>query len=399
MLLKIRIVDTETDLIALETEWNDLLERSSNATIYTTFEWVREAWNICQTGAKPFILKFYDGVTLVGIIPLRIKTSRLGIKVLQHISMGLPHLSIADMLDTLSATGYEEMVIQSFAIFVKKQKHRWDTIDWQEVPSTSSTSSVLLPAIQGVGLKYVETVQNETFLIKLPATWDEFLSQLSTEMRNTIKRKTRKILREQNASFERISTCEEVDQVLLIMRDFIDKRWEESGKDIQNHEVFDFGRKLAPALLKRGWLDLNVIKVDNRPIAINWNFRFRGMVYYFRTAFDLGLEWRKYSPGIILLAYCIEQAIKDNFHSYHLLRGQFEYKVRLGTRMEKNYWFCITHQPLLYIYYRNRPYMNKVKAEAKQHFQRIHAVLRQKYRPKSGEPLLHPSTSTDEGLS
>ena len=111
MQLQVRVVDTTAGFFALESEWNDLHERSANGTIFSTFDWAAVCWkyNNWGDGGQPFILKFYDGSRLVGLAPLclrRQSTSPKGYPAprhvaLQHICMGYAWL--ADYLDVLSA--------------------------------------------------------------------------------------------------------------------------------------------------------------------------------------------------------------------------------------------------------------------------------------------------------
>ena len=57
---------------------------------------------------------------------------------------------------------------------------------------------------------------------------------------------------------------------------------------------------------------------------IEWN----GALLLYNSGFDPG--YREVSPGLVLLARCIEDAIRHGYREYDFLRGRERYKYDLG---------------------------------------------------------------------
>lgn len=371
MALTVQLIENESEFFALEQEWNDLLERSSNATIYTTFEWARVAWNFRDSSISPFILKFYDGSTLVGIVPFRLRKRRFRPKVLQFITTVLPYWSLADSLDVLTATGYEDVVVRSMLNFLQKNTKLWDSIDWPEVGGTSPTYRVLSQTGRGSSLRMFP-VQNSTHSeIKLPESLEDYIS--SSKTLSDTERRLRKIIRECDARIEQVCDIEEIYKVFDVMLLYHDQRWSEAEKE-QRHTIIEFGKQLAPLLMRRGWLDITTLRANNIPVAIIWNFPFRDTIYCFRHAFNRDEQWRKYSVGTVIFAHSIKQAIENGYRTFDLTRGDYDYKTRFGGTTNENYWFRITHHPLIYMYYSLRPHLDQYKQSFLQKLSRVRSI-------------------------
>jgi CelD/BcsL family acetyltransferase involved in cellulose biosynthesis len=381
MELAVRVIDTEQGFFALEAEWNELQERSSNATIFSTFEWAHGCWTYrdFRAGAQPFIITLYDGPTLVGLAPFCLRSAgapwALQGGVLQHIGMGYRWL--ADYLDVISASGYEEAVMRRMLTFLKEQNGRWDTLDWHELSDTSPSYRAVARAAKAAGLRFVATPENICHTIALPPTWEEFLATLSWNTRRKVNRKTRKIIKECDARFEQVCDEAEVDRVLQALHAFQDERW--SPQEKVDREVYmGFIRKLAPAMLRRGWLDLRVVRAGDTTIASTIHFRFNGTVYAFLTGFDPDEKWNTYSIGSLLLADSIKHAIEDGYRSYDQGRGNEEYKTHFATVVHHNYRFRIVHSPLLHRGYQAANTLRDLRNVTHRQVERARESLRQR---------------------
>lgn len=360
MALTVQLIENESEFFALEQEWNNLLERSQTATIFMTYDWAIAVWKVRTEESHPFILKFYDGATLVGLAPLHLFHRKFGIKVLQFIPMGLYDYCLAGSLDVLSATGYEEQIVETMMTFLKMRSRRWDVFIWSELNETSPSYSTLTRSAESTGLWLLKEFIYPTYMLQLPPTWQEYLNQLSPGLRNSIERRTRKIIRECNATFERVSDIEESKRLMQIMFDYHESRWPEHER-YRRIALKNLGLQLACTMIPKGYLDIHVLKVKDTPVAINWDFRFHGTYLGFRTAHSPDGQWSKYSVGTILLAYIIKEAIKDKLSTFDMLQGEFDYKIRFGGKAHQVYWAYITNNPLPYYYYRLRPVLQKVK--------------------------------------
>jgi CelD/BcsL family acetyltransferase involved in cellulose biosynthesis len=105
--------------------------------------------------------------------------------------------------------------------------------------------------------------------------------------------------------------------------------------EFMNPKMEAYFRGLGKGLSIRGWLDLSFLKFQGKEIASFFSIDFGGAKYVYNSGYDPSFSW--YSPGIVLSAYCIRQAIEKGMKGFNFLRGREDYKYHLGGREEANY--------------------------------------------------------------
>lgn len=336
MALAVQYIETEAEFFTLEAEWTELQTRSSQATIFSSYDWARVCWENRAQHIHPCILKFFDDGKLVGIAPFCRHTPPLRPSKLLPMGMGDPRASVADYLDVLAASGYEEAVVSAMLAFFAANVKLWDVLDWQQLSEASLSYQALVQMAPTAGFPMLMTKHSVCHTIPLPETWKAYLDGLSGNMRTTIERKTRKFMRECDGSIRQVTDEEDLDRMLTIFLAFQQQRWDPAFA--RQRETFNqFSRKLARSMLRRGWLDMNILLAGTTPVAIIWSFRFHATIYFYLSAFDQDEQWNKYSVGTILLANCIKQAIEDGYRTFDLMRGNYGYKTRFASTPYQNY--------------------------------------------------------------
>ena len=90
-----------------------------------------------------------------------------------------------------------------------------------------------------------------------------------------------------------------------------------------------FFRRLAEDFLPSNVFRLNFIEIGGSKVAGTIGFEFSGRFYLYNSAFDH--EWRGLSPGMVLVAEDIREAIEEGCASFDLLKGDYQYKYRFGA--------------------------------------------------------------------
>jgi CelD/BcsL family acetyltransferase involved in cellulose biosynthesis len=112
-------------------------------------------------------------------------------------------------------------------------------------------------------------------------------------------------------------------------------------QDPKNREFFG---RLVPLLAEKGWLQLAFLRVDGQYAAGYLDFIYGDEVLVYNSGLNLSVA-PELSPGILLLAYLIRHAIEQGCKRFDFLRGNEEYKYRLGGRDTKVYMLIATHAP------------------------------------------------------
>jgi CelD/BcsL family acetyltransferase involved in cellulose biosynthesis len=95
-------------------------------------------------------------------------------------------------------------------------------------------------------------------------------------------------------------------------------------------EMKRFFKELIRSFHNRGWLRMRAAVLKGQTIGMLLGFGFRQRVYLYNMGFNP--VFRSMSPGIVTIALDINSAIDDGFRYYDFLRGDEDYKYRLGAK-------------------------------------------------------------------
>jgi CelD/BcsL family acetyltransferase involved in cellulose biosynthesis len=79
----------------------------------------------------------------------------------------------------------------------------------------------------------------------------------------------------------------------------------------------------------RGWLRLAFLRLDGRPLAVQYLLDVNGVRYALKGGYDPSAE--RFSPGILLLEALLEHAFATAARRFALLGGDEPYKARFAT--------------------------------------------------------------------
>ena len=158
-------------------------------------------------------------------------------------------------------------------------------------------------------------------------TWDEFLAARSSNFRQQVRRRERKLIREHGLSY-RLSDASTLERDLESVFMLHDARWE-SLESTSFARAAAFHRDFAVVALERGWLRLWLAEVGGRPVAAWYGFRFARAEWYYQAGRDPA--WEREAIGFVLLAHTIRAALEDGMAEYRLLLGGESYKSRFAS--------------------------------------------------------------------
>ena len=194
-----------------------------------------------------------------------------------------------------------------------------------------------------MSVDYVRTVVEDVCpVIDLPATWDEYLASLDKKQRHEIRRKMRRIEREADVNWYIVDQGRDLAEEIEA---FIELHQKSSGDkdDFMDEQMKGFFRAVAHVLQPPGWLQLAFIEVDGQKAASMLNFDYEDTILVYNSGYDP--QHRAHlSPGIVLLAYCIQHAIELGRARFDFLRGDEPYKYRFGAKDTKVYRLVIVRE-------------------------------------------------------
>ncbi len=323
--MKIESFTTAAAFDALRAEWSELLTHVHHNRIFLTWEWQSTWWSAYHPGELWILTIRNDAGQLVGLAPWfienRVKTGRT-IR-----SVGC--VDVTDYLEAIVHRDYEEAIFQILADYLHENRARYDFIDLCNIPEGSPVLKYLPQLLRGNGLSVEIKPQEVCPVIELPNQWDAYLESLDKKNRHEIRRKLRRS--EESAADWYIVGPEhdlsvESDTFLRLMASAsVDK-----AEFLANPKNVTFFKQLTPLLMERDWLQIAFLTVEGRQAAAYMNFLYNNEVQIYNSGLDIEAA-NGLSAGIVLLARLIQYAIEHGYKRFDFLRGNEEYKYRMGA--------------------------------------------------------------------
>jgi len=162
---------------------------------------------------------------------------------------------------------------------------------------------------------------------ELAADFESFVASLRKHDRHELRRKMRHLEAAGAVEYRATADAEAIEAGLETL--FAMMRSSHEGKAAFLSTAMEaFFRDLAATFAPLGMMRLGTLSLDGRPIAMLFTFEDERGVYLYNSGFDP--EFGQLAAGLLSKAYAIRDAIERGKRSFHFLRGDEEYKKRLG---------------------------------------------------------------------
>jgi CelD/BcsL family acetyltransferase involved in cellulose biosynthesis len=318
---------------ALKDQWNHLLANSPSDCLFLTWEWLFTWWKHLAGRRELRILKVLDRDRLVGIAPLaaspRLAGRFSGIQMLEFLGTGDVG---SDYLDVIAQRGREREVVDTLAHHLSGGD---GVLDLARL-NPGNCASTLAARLGRSDWRILERSTEVSPYIELRGhCWESYLATLGTEHRYALRRKLRRLLRRYEVRFEPAESeaqCRESIDLLLRLHHL---RWNERGGSQAFHrpELEAFHREFSQVARDRGWLRLFVLRLDDKPAAALYGFRYGNVFYFYQSGFDP--KYSGDSVGVVTMGLAIRKALEEGVDEFDLLHGDESYK-RHWTRQQRN---------------------------------------------------------------
>jgi CelD/BcsL family acetyltransferase involved in cellulose biosynthesis len=317
---------------ALASEWNALLHRTATDTPFLTLEWQRTWWQHFGNDHPLLVYAFRDEAgALCGIAPLFLGR-KSGQRKLHLVGCAeiRDDLDVSDYLDLIVVPGCEQPVFSALLdAIVQPDAPAWDAIDLRDLPARSLTPDGLSALAQGRGWRVEKTAPAICPVIHLPATWEDYLALLDKKERHELRRKLRRAEQSEESVQLYITSGEEtldadLDAFITLL---IQSRPDKAS--FMSDPMRAFFHAAGHVAQRAGWLQLAFLQVSGVNAAAYMNFDYAGRIMVYNSGLDpQNFQWL--SPGIVLMGKLIQHAIEQKRAVFDFLRGNEDYKYRLG---------------------------------------------------------------------
>lgn len=317
--------------------WHALLEQTSWANFFQSFEWLECYWRHFGDGQKLRVLVVSASGQPVGILPLVVLTesSRVGpLRVLTY-----PLHNWGSFCGPIGPSPRETLI--AGLKYFHHTPRDWDMIELRWSGEACSDQEQTESAMREAGLQAYKTVWEQTAVIDLPDSWDAYWASRTCKWRCNVNRWERRLAESGEVSFlrhrPRGETYGETDprwDLYDTCEDLARRSWQGSsttGTTISHESIRPFLRDVHSAAARLGAVDMGLLTLDGQPLAFLYNYCWRGTIYGLRTGYDRELS--RQGAGNVLYVRTIRDSIERGDRFYDMGIGSLSIKRHFLTRV------------------------------------------------------------------
>ncbi|MFH1634624.1 MAG: GNAT family N-acetyltransferase [Chloroflexota bacterium] len=335
MSIAITKISTFEQFARLSQDWDALQARAQLDNIFLTHDWLNAWWRFFGQGADLWVLTGRDNKQLVGIAPLMRQRSPGGGRVLSFMGTGDV---VPNHLEFIVLPAERKNFIEAVCTFLWQTRSEWDILDLTALPDDSPTRDLVTAGLQNSGISTHSQYDAPCPYTVLPDSFEAYLQTRGEDVRGQFRSKRRRLLRKHpEARFGRVETPDEVEGVFSALVRLHQAHWQKLGHtgSFASQPLIEFYLSAAQNALQSGRLRLYYLQIDSDYAAVYYCFRIGYRMMYYSSGFDD--RWRKFSIGIQLLAYALEQSIAEGAAEFDFLQGDEVYKLDWATHTRGNW--------------------------------------------------------------
>jgi CelD/BcsL family acetyltransferase involved in cellulose biosynthesis len=309
----------------LQPEWNELLHRSTSDRVFSTWEWQSTWWEAYNPGQLWVISCRDDEDRLIGLAPWFIENHPTKGRVVRSIGC----VEVTDYLDIIVDKAYIEPILNCMASYVNAHRSLFDLLDLCNISEDSPNLERFAHFLRNHGFE-VEIIQQEVCpIIELPDSWEDYLARLNKKDRHELRRKVRRA--EGETDWYIVNGKNNLDEELERFLELMSTSHPDKAGFLNDPQNMTFFKNIVPIAHDKGWLQLSFLNINGQAVATYLNFDYNKHILVYNSGLMPG-EYSYLSPGIVLIAHNIRHAIETGHTVFDFLRGNEDYKYRLGGK-------------------------------------------------------------------
>lgn len=312
----------------LAAEWDELAQRGMTDTPFQSFAYQKAWWQHLQP----------DDAELMTIATRNSEDELMGIGCFFLLDGHLHFngcIEETDYLDLIVPAGQAQAVWQlTLECLEAASAFGWKALDLCNIPQDSPSRTILPTLASQFNYKFHSAIAEVCPVITLPGSFESYLDALDSKQRRELSRKLRKA-EAAEVTTAVIGATEAIDQAVESFLELLQK------STFEKHDWLDERRRalfhdVAREAHKAGTLQLMFTEMEGQRAAGLFNFDYKNRIWVYNSGLD-PTAFTALSPGVVLTAAAIEQAIKLGRQTFDFLRGDEEYKYRFGAVDTKIY--------------------------------------------------------------
>ncbi|HLA83929.1 MAG TPA: GNAT family N-acetyltransferase [Thermoguttaceae bacterium] len=293
-------------LTAYRGQWDALVARCADASMFDTFEWVTAWIEAFWAGRLLCFLFFWTGDVLEGIAPLLADEHG---DVWCSSSMVCPVNRHGNRASVISAGNAAAICGAMLAYLQQSRQHV--RLAFRNVLAGAPVFSALPATAAAAGMSSLVFPSVSSPIVRIAGDWPSYLKSRSSHLAKEVKRKVKRLQDAGRVEIEMVSRGDDFSRTMGDILRIEERSWKAERKvslDLMQgpqrlYETF------ARAATGNGLLRSYVLYLDSKPVVYLYGVTFRNEYYALRTAYDS--EYGKLSPGVVLFDRVLRDAFEE----------------------------------------------------------------------------------------
>jgi CelD/BcsL family acetyltransferase involved in cellulose biosynthesis len=294
---------------------------------FRRWEWLETWWrhyrhNRCEL----FLLVIHNAEgDVIGVAPWYLERSPIWGRVVRLLGSGEV---CSDYVSVLCQPGLEATVTHALAEWLTTRgRLLWDLIDLDGIDDLDGVTSALVEQLEHKGQPVDWRTELSSWRIEFPATFDDWVAQLSKSRREKVRQMMRRMYDSGRAVPHLARTSEEVSEAWGILRQLHGERRNSLGQSgcFASRRFQSFHDEIVDRFHTLGQLRLHWVTLDDQPIAAEYDLTGGDTVFMYQTGFNP--QFAEHQPGWLNTIGTLKFAFEQGFKVYDFMRGDEPYKA------------------------------------------------------------------------
>ena len=305
-----------TSISELRIEWEALLNNANVNTIFTNPDWGGLWWEHFSEGKSWNGLYWEVNSHIVGIAPMCANQDDLTL---------IGNTETVDYNDFVVSPEYsEEFLNLVIDYFIDSE---YGSLSLNSIPEHSLTYELLPKIARSKNLDVTVNQEDVSPGITLPDSWDTYLGNLNKKHRHELRRKLRRLEEVDDYKVEIISQSDQLQKYMNVFTGLMKMSRSEKMEYLTQEKEAFFG-DISSMTSGKGFFKLFLMSIGDQYVSSSLCFDYNNQRLLYNSGNNHEFDY--YSVGLLLHSFAIKDAIEHGMTYFDFLRGDEQYKYRLG---------------------------------------------------------------------
>lgn len=196
---------------------------------------------------------------------------------------------------------------------------------------TAASTAMLRDAIGHAESAIFERRLANAPYVELDGDWAAFEQRLPSRERKELRRRARRLAEHGRLWLDVSDGSERLEERFaeFVLVEGTGWKGERGTAILSQPKTTGFYRDVAVWAARRGWLRLQALRLDERPIAVGFALEAHGVQHSLKIGYDPA--FRSFGPGVALMREVVHRAFEDRLERIELLGGEDRHKRLWST--------------------------------------------------------------------